>query len=155
MSTELATNFIKELEVIQNALVNINDQEGIHGDGKKLVDCKEFPITHNFSDGLYMRQMKMESGSLIVSAMHHTNHFWFLLSGKVVVAADDEVVEHVAPCWSYSIKGTKRLITCVEDCVWINIIANPTNTRDMEEIEDSFFSITLDEYNKKENVCHQ
>tara|TARA_R110000744_G_scaffold154604_1_gene269684 strand:+ start:1118 stop:1585 length:468 start_codon:yes stop_codon:yes gene_type:complete len=155
MSTELATNFIKQLEIVQNALVNNNNQEGVYGDGKNLVDCEDFPITHNFSDGLYMRQMKMEAGSLVISAMHHTNHFWFLLSGKVIVQADEETVEHVAPCWDYSKKGTKRLITCIEDCIWINIIANPTDTRDMEEIEKSFFSITLDEYNKKEKLCHQ
>ena len=154
MSTELATNFIKELEIIQNALIKNNDREGIYGNGKDLVDCDVFPITHNFSDGLYMRQMIMTAGSIAISAMHHTNHFWFLLSGKVIVQADEETVEHIAPCWSHSKKGTKRLITCVEDCVWINVIANPTNTKDMKEIEKSFFSITLEEYNKKENVCH-
>ena len=38
MSTELATNFIKELEIIQNAFIENNDQEGIHGNGKDLVD---------------------------------------------------------------------------------------------------------------------
>jgi hypothetical protein len=104
---------------------------------------------------LYMRQMKMKAGSMVISAMHHTNHFWFLLSGKVNVIADEEQVEHVAPCWSYSFKGTKRLIKCLEDCVWINIIANPTNTRDMDKVEKSFFSITLEEYNKKEKLWQE
>ena len=99
-----------------------------------------------------MRQMKMKAGSMVISAMHHTNHFWFLLSGKDNVIADEEQVEHVAPCWSYSFKGTKRLIKCLEDCVWINIIANPTNTRDMDKVEKSFFSITLEEYNKNEKL---
>jgi hypothetical protein len=155
MNTGLATNFIKELEAIENALIEINDQEGIYGDGKNLVDCEDFPITHNFSDGLYMRQMTMKAGSMVISAMHHTNHFWFLLSGKVDVIADEENVEHIAPCWSYSLKGTKRLIKCIEDCVWINIIANPTNTKDMEKVEKSFFSITLAEYNKKEKLCQE
>jgi len=155
MGTKLATNFIKELEIIQNAFIENNDQEGIHGDGKNLVNCEDFPITNHFSDGLYMRQMKMQAGSMVISAMHHTNHFWFLLSGKVDVIADEENVEHIAPCWSYSLKGTKRLIKCIEDCVWINIIANPTNTKDMEKVEKSFFSITLDEYNKKEKLCQE
>ena len=155
MNTGLATNFIKELEAIENALIEINDQEGIYGDGKNLVDCEDFPITHNFSDGLYMRQMTMKAGSMVISAMHHTNHFWFLLSGKVDVVADEENVEHTAPCWSYSLKGTKRLIKCIEDCVWVNIIANPTDTRNMGKIEKSFFSITLEEYNKKEKLWQE
>jgi len=77
------------------------------------------------------------------------------LSGKVIVQADNETVEHVAPCWSYSLKGTKRLIKCVEDCVWINIIANPTDTRNIEEVENNFFSFTMEEYNKKEKLCQE
>ena len=149
MNNELSVNFIKKLEGLQNVLIE-SDSEQIYGDGKNLVNNEEFPITNNFTDGLYMRQMKMKAGTIVISAIHHTNHFWFLLSGKVVVENENEIVEHIAPCWSYSLKGTKRLIKCVEDCVLINIIANPTDTNNMEEIEKSFFSITLEEYNKKE-----
>eukprot|EP01052_Picozoa_sp_SAG31_P037339 SAG31_NODE_4807_length_2945_cov_2.167252_1_plen_100_part_10 len=99
--------------------------------------------------------MKLKANDLVISAMHHTNHFWFLLSGKVIVEADDEVVEHIAPCWSHSIKGTKRLIRCIEDCVWINIIANPSDTKDINKIDNNFFSITLEEYNKKEKLWQE
>jgi len=151
MNSELSVNFIKKLEVLQNILIE-SDNEQTFGDGKNLVNNEHFPITNNFSDGLYMRQMKMKAGSIVISAIHHTNHFWFLLSGKVIVEADNETVEHIAPCWSHSLKGTKRLIKCLEDCVWINIIANPTDTKNIKEIEKSFFSITLEEYNKKEKL---
>tara|TARA_R110000803_G_scaffold58775_3_gene117018 strand:+ start:7823 stop:8290 length:468 start_codon:yes stop_codon:yes gene_type:complete len=151
MNSELSVNFIKRLEVLQDVLIE-SDNENIYGDGKNLVNNEEFPITNNFSDGLYMRQMKMKSGSMVISAIHNTNHFWFLLSGKVIVQADNEIVEHIAPCWSYSLKGTKRLIECIEDCVWINVIANPTDTRDMKDIENNFFSTTMEEYNKKEKL---
>ena len=155
MDTELSINFIKQLETLQNVFIDNNDIEGVYGDGKSLVNNEAFPITNSFTDGLYMRQMKMKADTVVISAIHHTNHFWFLLSGKVVVQADDETVEHVAPCWSYSVKGTKRLIKCVEDCVWINIIANPTGTKDMEQIENNFFSMTLEEYNKKEKLWQE
>ena len=154
MSSKLSVNFIKKLESLQNIIIE-SDNKQTYGDGKNLVNNEEFPITNNFTDGLYMRQMKMMAGSIVVSAIHHTNHFWFLLSGKVIVEDENETIEHIAPCWSYSLKGTKRLIKCVEDCVWINVIANPTDTRDMKEIEDNFFSITLEEYNKKENIWQE
>jgi len=154
MSSKLSVNFIKKLESLQNIIIE-SDNEQTYGDGKNLVNNEEFPITNNFTDGLYMRQMKMMAGSIVVSAIHHTNHFWFLLSGKVIVEDENETIEHIAPCWSYSLKGTKRLIKCVEDCVWINVIANPTDTRDIKEIEDNFFSITLEEYNKKEKTWQE
>ena len=155
MNKELSTNFIESLEDLQDVFIKNNNIEGIYGDGKSLVNNEEFPITNNFTDGLYMRQMRMKAGSFVISAMHHTNHFWFLLSGKVIVQADNETVEHIAPCWSYSLKGTKRLIKCIEDCVWINVIANPSNTKDMKEIESNFFSATLEEYNKKEKLWQE
>ena len=90
MNNELSINFIKQLEVLQNVLIESNDEE-IYGDGKSLVNNEEFPITSNFTDGLYMRQMKMKADTMVISALHHTNHFWFLLSGKVIVQADNSL----------------------------------------------------------------
>jgi hypothetical protein len=124
MNSELSVNFIKKLESLQNIIIE-SDNEQTCGDGKNLVNNEEFPITNNFTDGLYMRQMKMMAGSIVVSAIHHTNHFWFLLSGKVIVEDENETIEHIAPCWS------------------------------MKEIEDNFFSITLEEYNKKEKTWQE
>lgn len=152
MDNKLSTSFIKKLEVLQNAFIKNNNKKDVYGDGESLLSNDIFTITNNFSDGLYMRQMVMPADTIAISAIHHTNHFWFLLSGRVIVESNEETVEHIAPCWSHSIKGAKRLIRCVEDCVWINIIANPTNTSNMEEIEKNFFSITLEEYNKKEKL---
>ena len=152
MSTELATNFIKELEIIQNALIKNNDQEGIYGNGKDLVDCDVFPITHNFSDGLYMRQMIMTAGSIAISAMHHTNHFWFLLSGKVIVQADEETVEHIAPCFTISKPGAKRVIYASEDSIFVNIHKNPSNTEDLDKLEKEIVSMTQEEFHTKNNT---
>ena len=46
-------------------------------------------------------------------------------------------------------KGVKRLILCVEDCVFINIHKNPSNTQDIKEIEDNLYSFTIEEYINK------
>ena len=45
MNNELSINFIKELEVLQNVLIESNE-EGVYGDGKNLVNNEEFPITN-------------------------------------------------------------------------------------------------------------
>ena len=65
MNAKLSINFIEKLEVLQDVLIEHNDQEGIYGDGKTLVNNEEFPITNNFSDGLYMRQMKMKADTIV------------------------------------------------------------------------------------------
>ena len=79
------SNFNKKLEGLQNLIINNNDIDGLSGDGKELVDNEDFPISHDFSDQLYMRKMLMKKGSFVVSAYHHTDHFWFLLSGRIFI----------------------------------------------------------------------
>ena len=71
--------FNQRLEAFQSIMIkNASDEDKVYGDGKQLVDNEEFPITHDFSDQLYMRKMKMKKGSLVVSTYHNTDHFWFL-----------------------------------------------------------------------------
>lgn len=149
------SNFTKRLEEFQNAMIANNDIEGVFGDGKSLINNELIPITHNFSDQLYMRQMRMPAGSIVVSAVHHTDHFWFLMTGKILVTTNGETIEHIAPCYELSIKGAKRLIHCIEDCIFINVHKNPTNTKDMSLVEDNLYSFTIDEFNKKEKLWQE
>lgn len=149
------SNYTKKLEVLQEVLIANNHEDFIHGDGKTLVNNEEFPIKHNFSDQLYMREMRMKAGTFVVSAMHHTDHFWFLMTGRILVTTDGETVEHIAPCFEKSIKGAKRLITCSEDCIFINIHKNPSNTIDLDEIENKLYSFTIEEYINKEKICQE
>ena len=149
------SNFTRKLEALQEVLIANNDKDFIHGDGKTLVDNEDFPIKHNFSDQLYMREMKMKAGTFVVSAMHHTDHFWFLMNGRIQVTTDGETVEHIAPCFEKSIKGAKRLITCTEDCVFINVHKNPSNDQNLDKIQKNLYSFTIEEYVNKEKVCQE
>jgi len=149
------SNYTQKLEQLQNFMIANNHVDGVLGDGKKLVDDELIPIKHKFSDQLYMRQMNMPSGSIVVSAIHHTHHFWFLLTGVIFVTTNGETVEHIAPCFEKSIKGAKRLIECVKDCVFINVHKNPSNTKNMKKIEESLYSLTIEEYNKKEKLWQE
>lgn len=149
------SNFTRKLEALQEVLIANNDKDFIHGDGKTLVDNEDFPIKHNFSDQLYMREMKMKAGTFVVSAMHHTDHFWFLMTGRIQVTTDGETVEHIAPCFEKSIKGAKRLITCTEDCVFINVHKNPSNDQNLDKIQKNLYSFTIEEYVNKEKVCQE
>ena len=148
--------FNQKLEGFQDLLIeNASDENQIYGDGKNLVNNEVFRIESDFADQLYMRKMYMPKESVVVSAMHHTEHFWFLLKGRILVTTQGEQVEHIAPCYEKSLKGAKRLILSLEDSIFINVHKNPTNTRDMEDIEKSLYSINMEEYIKKENLCQE
>ena len=151
---ELST-FTSDLENLQNLFIENNHVEGIYGDGKNLVNNEVFRIENEFSDQLYMRKMYMPKECVVISAMHHTEHFWFLLKGRILVTTDGEQIEHIAPCYEKSMKGAKRLILSLEDSLFINVHKNPTNTRDMKEVEESLYSITIEEYNKKEKLWQE
>lgn len=149
------SNFVNELENLQNSMIKNNHLDNIYGDGKSLVNNEVFRIESEFSDQLYMRKMYMPKECVVVSAIHHTEHFWFLLKGRILVTTDGEQIEHIAPCYEKSMKGAKRLILSLEDSLFINVHKNPTNTRDVEEVEKSLYSITMEEYNKKEKLCQE
>ena len=148
--------FTQKLEGLQDLLIeNASDENQIYGDGKNLVNNEVFRIESDFADQLYMRKMYMPKESVVVSAMHHTEHFWFLLKGRILVTTQGEQVEHIAPCYEKSLKGAKRLILALEDSLFINVHKNPTNTQDMQEVENSLYSITMEEYIKKEKLCQE
>lgn len=144
-----------DLEALQNVFIENNDIEGVYGDGKNLVNNDVFRIENEFSDQLYMRKMYMPKKCVVISAKHHTEHFWFLLKGRILVTTDGEQVEHIAPCYEKSIKGAKRLILSLEDSLFINVHKNPTNTQDMKEVEEALYSITAEEYEKKEKLWQE
>ena len=149
------SNFVHQLEDLQNTMIENKHLENVFGDGKNLVNNEIFKIESEFSDQLYMRKMYMPKECVVVSAMHHTEHFWFLLKGRILVTTDGNEVEHIAPCYEKSMKGAKRLILSLEDSLFINVHKNPTNTKDMKEVEESLYSITLEEYNKKEKLWQE
>ena len=56
---------------------------------------------------------------------------------------------NIAPCYTISEPGSKRLIYAVEDSVFVNVHKNPSNTKDIEQLQEEIVSITQEQYNKK------
>ena len=154
-NTEIATK--QDIVKFQDYILSLKDKvPGIHGDGKKLVrDCPSALITHDFVKGIYIRQMDMKTGCLIVSAIHKHHHCWFLLTGHITVTTELGKQDFVAPCRVVSPSGIKRIIYANENSLFINVHENPSNTRDLDEVEKNTWAITYEEYedyikNKKE-----
>jgi len=109
-------------------------------------DSELFPLKHTFADGIYVRQMGMNKGSIVVGAIHKHLHVWFLLTGNISVATEDTVEDYVAPCYVVSTPGTKRVIHANEDCIFVNIHKNPTNTQDISQLEKDIVARDFKEY---------
>ena len=100
----------KKAEELQRFIIKNNDLEGFFGDGKEILDIPELPIKHEFADQIYLRQMLMHEGQIVVGAIHNHEHVWFLMKGKITINDNGEVIDHIAPCYMVSKPGSKRII---------------------------------------------
>jgi len=103
--------------------------------GTKKGDMDECPLKHSFADGIYVREIFIPKGMLIVGKLHKHEHPNFLMSGSVQVITESGGKETLtAPLSMISPAGTKRVVFTLEDTVWITIHrTDKTNPKDAEE----------------------
>jgi len=139
---ELVLNSREKILELQNVLIENADEVNI----VTHQDSKLFPLKHTFADGIYVRQMSMGIGTVVVGAIHKHLHVWFLLSGHISVATEENVEDYIAPCYVVAKPGTKRVIYANEDSIFVNIHKNPTNSQDIEWLEKEIVAKTREEY---------
>tara|TARA_R100000808_G_C2154327_1_gene165229 strand:- start:3814 stop:4278 length:465 start_codon:yes stop_codon:yes gene_type:complete len=141
----------KEIQELQDLLIENADGVNIEGDGKSIVHSSNFPLKHTFADGIYVRQMDMKAGSMVVGAIHNHLHVWFLLTGKLNIATEKSIEEFIAPCYVLAEPGSKRVIYAVEDSIFVNVHKNPKNVKDIDKLELEIVSKTFKEYEEYTN----
>ena len=149
-----AKSYKDKITQIEEYLTSIADGGDIVvGDGNELIYPDMWEYKHSFADGIYIREMKMKQGQLGFSAIHKHSYGFFLLSGVLASSKEEGIEEFIAPCYIVSPRGVKRVVYAVEDCVITTVHANPTNTRDLKEIEQSNVVFSWADYEEylKEN----
>ena len=146
MKKEIVLNRRKDIQLLQDLLIENADGENIEGDGKNIVHSKNFPLKHTFADGIYIRQMDMQAGSVVIGAIHNHLHVWFLLTGSLAVVTEDTTEEFISPCYVLATPGSKRVIYALEDSIFVNVHKNPDNIKDIKKLEDEIVSLTFEDY---------
>ena len=147
LKNEVSKNSRKKILDLEKSLINIADGINVEGDGEHVVtESKIAPIKHTFADGIYVRQMDLKKDSVVVGAIHKHLHVWFLLTGHISVATEDTVEDYLAPCYVVSTPGVKRVILANEDSIFVNIHKNPSNTKDIDELEKEIVALNYKEY---------
>lgn len=137
----------KSILDLEEFLMNNTDGENIISNhGESIVRSEKFPLKHSFADGIYVREMKMKEGSLVVGAIHNHLHVWFLLVGKITVLTERDQEEYVSPCYVVVKPGVKRVIYANKESIFVNIHKNPSNTQDLDELEAEIVSKNYEEY---------
>ena len=146
-NNEVSVNSREKILEFEKAIINAADGVNIEGDGKHIMtESKIAPIKHTFADGVYIRQMDMAKGTVVVGAIHKHLHVWFLLTGDVTVATEDTTEDYIAPCYVVSTPGAKRVILANEDSIFVNVHKNPSNTKDVDQLEKEIVALSYEEY---------
>ncbi len=142
MNKDIQLSSRKKILDFQKALID-------ESDGVNIVmhqDSKLFPLKHTFADGIYVRQMSMRPGSIVVGAIHKHLHVWFLLTGHISVITENTTEDYIAPCYVVAKPGTKRVIHANEESIFVNIHKNPTNSQDIQWLEKEIVAKDFKEY---------
>lgn len=108
------------------------------------VDC---PLQHTFAPGIYIRTIILPVGSTLIGKIHKHQHGNILSSGTVAVLTESGGVEKLTgPLTMLSEPGTKRAVRAITEAVWTTIHPNPTNTRDLAQLESEIIAATYAEY---------
>jgi hypothetical protein len=139
----------EQARAIQDLIIS---SDAVFGDCKSIVEVPDIPIKHLFADQVYIRQMNMKQDQVVVGAIHNHLHIWFLMEGRVIINNNGDIVEHIAPCYTVSEPGSKRIIYAIEDSVFVNVHKNPSNTKNIKDLEKDIVSFSIEEYEQKNKI---
>ena len=97
----------------------------------------DLKVTHHFAPGVYVRELFIPAGTLLIGKIHKTEHMNIILMGQISIAdavsdiAGSKVID--APHIMVSKPGTKRAGYAHKDTIWVTI--HPTKETDLKKIE--------------------
>lgn len=95
------------------------------------VEC---PVTHHFGPSIYIREVVMPAGAVIVGKPHKTEHLCNMIEGRMIVVGEDGVrVEVVAPAVFMAKKG-RKIAYIIETVRFQNIFS--TDETNVEKLEN-------------------
>ena len=133
----------EKIALMEKALLN-------HPNAIMAQDENAPKLKHDFTDGIYTRTIFLPKGMILTGKIHRHDHPNFLMEGKVEVYTEQNGVEVLkAPQVIMSKAGTKRVVLTLENTTWATVHLNPSNTRDLDELEDNIIAPAYDQLENK------
>lgn len=111
-------------------------------EGKMLQGVQ--PVTflkHHFAPGIYVREIWMPAGAIILGHEHTGDHLNIVVSGKFLLRAEGCVRQISAgptPVTFRSKAGVRKALYIIEDTTYMTVHENPDNCRDIPTLEERF-----------------
>lgn len=103
------------------------------------LEQSEYPLRHLFDGGLYIREISIPAGELIIGREHRHGHLCQLLSGSIVLNSQDGQVRFDAPAEFTSRPGYQMVVQALTDVVARTVHPNPCDSRDIAALEQEAF----------------
>jgi hypothetical protein len=127
---------------LEKAMQNLPDQ----------VDRDDI-TSHHFADGVYLRELFMPAGMVVIGAIHRTKHITIVASGTVLITTDRGVEEITGPAVFVSEIGAKKAINALTDATLMN--PHPTDETDLAKIEEKFIAPSFEALESSTKVLEQ
>lgn len=96
-------------------------------------------LVHHFSPGIYIREIHMRAGEVVIGMRHRTEHFNVVLQGKARVFMEGHTYDVHAPFTMKSGVDVRKVLWIQEPMIWQTIHANPDNETDISVLEERLF----------------
>lgn len=130
-------------EEFREKIVELESRMIEHGSFVEEDVNKMNPLVHSFADGCYIRQIYNPKGAILVTKIHKVKHPFFLLKGDMSILSEEGEKRIKAPFYGITTAGTKRIIYCHEECVFVTV--HVTKETDLEKIENEIIAKSFDD----------
>lgn len=96
----------------------------------------DLPLKHHFAPGVYVRELFVPKGTVIIGHEHRNATMNIVLAGRARVLSGGPVAELAAGDIFTSGAGVRKVALVLEDLRWLNVLPNPDNETDNEKLED-------------------
>lgn len=97
-----------------------------------LQEQAHCPVEHHFGPGVYIREVFLPAGALVVGHAHREAGLNLMLQGEMVLLVDGQVTVITAPYMAVTPPG-RKVAYILEDTVWCNVFA--TEETDIAKLE--------------------
>ncbi len=89
-------------------------------DRMRRMEQADCPVKHHFSPGLYLREISMPAGTVVIGRVHLTEHLNILVQGSCAIVHEDFTREVLrAPMVFVSKAGVQKALVILEDMIWM------------------------------------
>ena len=104
------------------------------------MDQIDAPVLHFFGPGIYIRQVTMPAGSMVVGHHHRLQHLNIMVSGRLALLDDDKPARLLDAPQVFTSPPGRKVAIILKDTIWQNVIA--TDETDLEKIDKMMFDKT-------------